>query len=164
LINDPLGDADWVAFEKEDYKFLEYDINEWNYITVPVEGAGVTVILKEAAAKKLTSGEGLVIQVNNGFIVENVEMWSAPVTSRTVIIDSEYPEAEVSGIVSAAVLAMLPEGPIAVTLDYKATGNNEYPWFKTITADWTELTPKGNVSVTNGEGTITFVLNSIASP
>ena len=153
--------SEWSHFTEEDFTFLEYEINEWNMITVSATDSEVVVVLSKDAVAEIADGEGICLQVY-GMIIDSVTLSESSSTRAELTLDASYPAADennnvLSEVIPAATLVQF-EGPVAVTLDYVATGNDENPWFNTITAAWTGLTPSGNTSVKSGEGTITFVL------
>jgi len=152
--------TEWEAFTENDFTYSEYEINEWDWITVPADGSAVVAILSKKAVKKISEG-GVCIQVY-GTIIDNVELSEGNLTYAELNLNDTYPDADennnvLSSVIPATTLVRF-DGPVALTLNFEATGENPYPWFNVMTKNWKRLNPKGNVSVKNESGTITFVL------
>ncbi len=154
----------WEKFTEEDYVYSDYPLNtEYNLFSVPTDKSRVCVVLSAEAVAEAMAGGGILMQVS-GLIIDNVILADGIENTGEIVLDSSYPAADENGNRTSKAIpatALLPfEGTVAVTLNFVATGENEWPGMSVLTAKGSLLFVEGNTYPWNAEtGTITFVLD-----
>ncbi len=153
----------WNVLSAEEYSYAEYSINEYGQMHVSTSDSKAVFTLPKETVAKLVEGNGLLLQVM-GIVVENMTILENAEIDNVFELDSSYPEAnENGGVLSKAIPAegfVLQNGPVAITLDFVATGENEWPGMNVFTAEGSLLYAEGNTYPWHTEtGKITLVLD-----